>query len=78
MTTILLYTTDACTLCDNALSMIKVCINKQTQRLSVIDIVEHDDLIERYGDKIPVLYRADKHSQLNWPFSPADVHNFLL
>ena len=78
MLTIKFYTTDSCTLCDEALSIVNVCLNKGNHRLELIDIVEHDDLIKQFATKIPVLNRDDNKTYLFWPFSPLDVQDFLL
>ena len=77
MKTITFYTTEACSLCDKAYSIIEVCIKKDQFDLQVIDIADTDDLIEKFGDKIPLLYRSDTETTLFWPFSPPDVQNFL-
>ena len=78
MITIKFYTTDACTLCEEALAIVKVCVSKESHQLEMIDIVDQDDLIKQYATKIPVLCRDDTKSCLYWPFSPADVQDFLL
>ena len=77
MIAIKFYTTDACTLCDKALSIVNVCVNKNNHQLEIIDIVDDDDLISQYATKIPVLRREDVETYLYWPFSPADVQSFL-
>lgn len=78
MEKIIFYTTDACSLCETALSMVRISINKLEQQLILIDIIDDDYLIETYGDKIPAIYRENTASHLYWPFSPVDVQNFLL
>lgn len=78
MITIKFYTTDACTLCEEALAIVKVCVSKKNHQLEMVDIVDQDDLIKQYATKIPVLGRDDNKTCLCWPFSPAEVQDFLL
>ena len=68
MTVITLLTTAGCHLCEQAeaiLNTLNVDINK-------IEIGDDDDLVERYGTRIPVLKFAD-NSTLNWPFDRPDI-----
>jgi hypothetical protein len=41
-----------------------------------VDISGSDALFQRYGVLIPVLQHPDER-ELNWPFSPSQVQNFL-
>jgi hypothetical protein len=41
-----------------------------------VDISESDTLFERYGITIPVLQHPDKR-ELNWPFSPQQLQEFI-
>ncbi len=68
MTVITLLTTAGCHLCEQAeaiLNTLNVDVNK-------IEIGDDDDLVERYGTRIPVLKFAD-NSILNWPFDRLDI-----
>jgi len=46
-------------------------------RLTEIDIAVDDELINRYGTRIPVLGAADGSTELNWPFTAAEVDAFF-
>ena len=73
MTQLVLYTTSHCHLCEQALTLL---INlKQQYAISWLtkEISEDDDLIEKYGIRIPVIQRIDNQSELNWPFSAEDI-----
>lgn len=43
-----------------------------------IDIAEHDDLLESYGIRIPVLKREDTGNELGWPFDETTLEQFLV
>ena len=45
--------------------------------LTQIDISEDEALFERYGWLIPVLQRGDGQSELNWPFTEAEIAALL-
>lgn len=68
---LLLYGTDGCHLCHEAQSLL--------QQLGLawqdVDIIDRDDLLERYGTRIPVLLLDDR--ELDWPFQRQDVLHFL-
>jgi len=73
MTQLVLYTTSHCHLCEQALALLinlkqQYAINWLTKEIS-----DDDDLIEKYGIRIPVIQRVDNQSELNWPFSAEDI-----
>lgn len=73
MTQLVLYTTSHCHLCEQAQALLihlkeQYAINWITKEIS-----DDDDLIEKYGIRIPVIQRIDNQSELNWPFSENDI-----
>lgn len=68
-----LYTTLGCHLCDQARELL-LTVDPSVVILAV-DIAEDDDLIARYGERIPVLARDGR--ELAWPFGLLDVQGFL-
>jgi hypothetical protein len=42
-----------------------------------VDIADHDEWMERYGMRIPVLRHAGTDQELDWPFDASTVMNFL-
>jgi len=73
MTQLILYTTSHCHLCEQALALLinlkdQYAINWQTKEIS-----DDDNLIDKYGIRIPVIQRIDNQSELNWPFSADDI-----
>ncbi len=71
----ILYSSEGCHLCEQALAL---CMPLLTdQQLSVVDIVEDEQLVELYGMHIPVLQRLSDQQQLFWPFSSAQAAEFF-
>lgn len=68
---LILYGTEGCHLCHDAqLLLLQTGVAWQD-----VDIIDHDDLLERYGTRIPVLCHHDR--ELNWPFQQHDILRFL-
>lgn len=72
-----LYSTAGCHLCDLAKAVLWPMLAKHQFRLVEIDIADDDDLIARYGVRIPVLGAPITERELNWPFSVNDIDLFF-
>ncbi len=70
---LVLYGTEFCHLCDEA----KAILRETEIEAEHIDIAEDDELLEKYGIRIPVLKRLDNGAELGWPFDVAAVSRFL-
>lgn len=68
-----LYGTESCHLCDDAQALLK----QASLQCYNVDIAEDDELLERYGTRIPVLLRNDNGNELSWPFKYEDVLRFI-
>lgn len=77
MTTLYLYSTLGCHLCEHALEVINPLIGGTQYVLKEVDISESDDLVERYGIRIPVVRRSDNSKELGWPFDTKQAQHFL-
>jgi hypothetical protein len=73
-----LYSTLGCHLCEQAKSILWPLLLQYQHDLVEIDIATSDELIERYGIRIPVLSDTNNVNELNWPFGPQDVEQFFL
>ncbi|MFN2327677.1 MAG: glutaredoxin family protein [Chromatocurvus sp.] len=72
---IVLYSTEACHLCELASAMLeKVVRDIPDASYTIVDISDSDGLFDRYGWLIPVVRFADG-SELNWPFDESDVRS---
>jgi hypothetical protein len=68
-----LYGTACCHLCEEAHAI----LHELGIRAEHVDIAEDDELLEKYGVRIPVLKRGDTGEELGWPFDAAAVSRFL-
>jgi glutaredoxin len=68
-----LYGTAFCHLCEEA----EAILHKIGIEAAHIDIAEDDELLEKYGVRIPVLKRVDTGAELGWPFDAETVSCFL-
>ena len=73
-----LYSTVGCHLCEHAKAVLWPLLLHYQFRLKEIDIAEDDELIEKYGTRIPVLAAANYSIELNWPFTTQDVDAFFV
>lgn len=72
-----LFGTSACHLCELAHEMVTVeASGIGDVDVDEVDISGSDALFQRYGVLIPVLQHPDER-ELNWPFSPSQVQEFL-
>jgi hypothetical protein len=45
--------------------------------VELVDIAEHEHLVDDYALRIPVLRRSDTGAELNWPFESEQIVEFL-
>ena len=72
---ILVYVTDACSLCEEALDMIFDMSELTGHVLETVDIATDPSLMEQFGESIPILEIADQ--SLAWPFTEEDIRNLV-
>lgn len=77
MEPLILYSTVGCHLCELALELAAPILENANYQLQQQDIADSDELIDRYGIRIPVLRRPEKNSELNWPFDIDQLTSFL-
>ena len=58
MITVQLYTTLGCHLCEQALALLKTLSPELNLSIEEIEIADSDELVDRYGIRIPVVTRA--------------------
>jgi hypothetical protein len=71
------YTTLGCHLCEQAAELLGGSDIRQHVQIEIHDIADSDRLIETYGERIPVLLRADTQEELGWPFDEILLRQFL-
>lgn len=73
-----LYTTLGCHLCDEALVMLQIL---QTQHKSLkpeeIEIADSEELVAKYGIRIPVVTSDISEGDIGWPFTVEELSRFL-
>jgi len=71
------YTTAGCHLCEYAASLLSQLETKRAVNVVEVDIVIDEDLVERYGTRIPVVRRNDNLRELGWPFTLEQLESFV-
>ncbi|MAD45205.1 MAG: thioredoxin family protein [Oceanospirillaceae bacterium] len=78
---LVLLGTEGCHLCEEAQALILRLDGKIPWDVFLQDIGESEQMVERYGERIPVLrYEAPADGQdaeLDWPFDEQDVLEFV-
>ncbi|MDH5357837.1 MAG: glutaredoxin family protein [Gammaproteobacteria bacterium] len=72
MITVILYTTAGCHLCELAEAMLQDMSSQHDIKIVATEIGDNDELVARYGIKIPVIRFLDG-SELNWPFEAHEI-----
>ncbi|MDA1076306.1 MAG: glutaredoxin family protein [Proteobacteria bacterium] len=73
--TLTLFSTDHCRLCDQAFDLLASMPDLAGQTLDVVDVAHDDDLLARYGERLPVLKWGS--AELAWPFTRDTVRAWL-
>ena len=79
-TSIKLFTTSGCHLCEQAASMVSYLLANNPQmakkfQLKEVEIANDDELLEQYGVRIPVL--LVENQELGWPFDFQELTDWL-
>lgn len=75
MEPLILYSRPGCHLCEEAAALVAAAA--PAVPLEVVDIEYDLDLIQRYGDSVPVLRRPADGAELRWPFDAALLGDFV-
>ena len=72
---LILYSRTDCHLCTKAEHLLaEGGLSTEVNKVLIDDDLE---LLERYGDQIPVLMREDTGEKLSWPFTASQVRDLL-
>lgn len=71
-TSLKLYSTSSCHLCEKAIAIL-TGLGSYDFSWQEVEIFDSDSLMEQYGTRIPVLLNCDSGQELNWPFTSNDV-----
>ncbi len=72
-----LYGTLGCHLCEDALAIIHPLLHTLDLALVERDIASSDELVARYGVRIPVVQLENSPRDLSWPFDAEDVKAYV-
>ncbi|CCQ11840.1 thiol-disulfide isomerase and thioredoxin [Pseudoalteromonas luteoviolacea B = ATCC 29581] len=75
MPNIVLFHTEGCHLCEEAMSLLLQ--SGLANEIELCDIVDDQTWLERYQTSIPVVKRNDNGQQLYWPFALEKLTEFL-
>ncbi|MGB0514723.1 MAG: glutaredoxin family protein [Wenzhouxiangellaceae bacterium] len=65
------YTREPCELCEKAWKLITV--GGLADRVSQVHIEDDLELLQRYGDQVPVIRNEETGEKLAWPFTASQV-----
>jgi glutaredoxin len=65
------YTRENCGLCDQAKALVN--IGGLADRVRMVDIDDDLDLIQRYGDQVPVILNEETGEKITWPFTASQI-----
>ncbi len=77
ITSVILYHTEGCHLCEVALSLITPFSDDFNLTVKYCDIIDDPDALENYAVHIPVLADSTQQKKLFWPFDAAAISQFL-
>ncbi|WP_163833998.1 glutaredoxin family protein [Spartinivicinus ruber] len=79
MPSVILYTTAGCHLCDQALALLKPAAAHYNLTITLQEIADDPDLVDRYGVRIPVIALDNQSTgELGWPFTAEVLNQFVV
>lgn len=77
MMSVTLFTTEGCHLCEDAHELLLSVAERHPLHLQIQEIGDDDDLVARYGIRIPVVLFPDGF-ELGWPFTGNELEQVIL
>lgn len=81
MEKIIFYTTFGCHLCENVEQMFSQFFyeknNKINFEIEIFDIIDDEEIMQKYRTQIPVLKKENSSQELLWPFDYSEFRNWL-
>ncbi len=75
MMRLLFYTREPCELCDKAWEM--MALAGLVEHVQAVNIDDDPELLNRYGDQVPVIRNEATGEKLAWPFTASQVRDLL-
>lgn len=79
-TSLYLYTSVGCHLCEQAEALLVEVMGAQSERVLPVEVADSDELMASYALRIPVVAgsnRAGEWCELGWPFDAGELWTFL-
>lgn len=77
MISLMLYSTAGCHLCELAEQQLREAQTQVSLQWRWTEIVESEDLMERYAVRIPVVAESVSGAEIGWPFDQIELQNWL-
>lgn len=79
MQKVIFYSKLNCHLCQEAYHLLMELTSELPLQIDLVDITHahNTELARKYGERIPVLARPDHPTELDWPFTLADIRAYL-
>lgn len=77
MISLILYSTTGCHLCELAEEQLREAQERFDLQWQWMEIVNSQDLMERYSLRIPVVVESTSGEEIGWPFNQMDLHRWL-
>ena len=75
--TLILYTTESCHLCKEAEKLLTQLARSKDVSVEAIDISFDEELVSRYGIRIPVVKNKLTEYEIGWPFGLTELANLI-
>ncbi len=73
---LILLGTSGCHLCEEAEQLL-ANLDPASVEIDIIDIAEQTEWQEQYAIRIPVLFNKQTGLEIGWPFTEAQIRNFI-
>lgn len=77
MISLMLYSTAGCHLCELAEQQLREAQIQVSLQWQWTEIVDSEDLMERYAVRIPVVAESVSGAEIGWPFDQIELQNWL-
>ncbi|WP_372739155.1 glutaredoxin family protein [Neptunomonas sp.] len=77
MQNFIFFTTPGCHLCELAEALLVAHLDPDIHQVDVLDIAYDDQLLERYGERIPLIKNEVTGAELGWPFDAGQLLDFI-
>lgn len=72
-----LMETSHCHLCEMAAQLLSPYVDAGICRVELVDIADDNDLLESFGERIPVVLHEQSGAELGWPFDAETLDHWL-